>query len=207
MWLWAKNWLLTLIALWNGRFLLIPVNRKKGGNRCLLISKRGIKVGTASSKNTLLNIVSYWPSLCLSGISICVCRENYIKKDREDDPSLDTGIANIRADNSGTNIVKRDKRTNNLGPSIGIGIDTTNKDRKANNWGLNIDKTEGKADTSGTNTGTTDIRANNLGIRIADRDRRINDPGQDISITNEDKWGNNLGLSTSIPNKNKRADN
>lgn len=85
-------------TLLNSCFLLILPNKKKEKNKYL--KNRKAKVGAIFSKDIFLIIMFDWLIFCFLRISINICGKDYIKKNR--------------GYNLGPNIIKRDKKADNL---------------------------------------------------------------------------------------------
>ena len=166
-----------LKALLNGRFLPIPLDRKKKKDKRSL---GRAKIGETSSENALLIIPLYWLSFRLPKTGVSVYGENHVEKSKRDDLE--------EADNPGTgidtpDIDDMDGRPNNS--SIGIDI----PDTKYIYGGVENPGTG----TNTSDTDNTDERADNPGI------------GTNISNVDEDGWVDDPGTSADIADGNKRA--
>lgn len=193
-----------LKALLNIGFSLILLDKKKGRDRYSLALKKRAKIGVSSSKDDLLNITPYYPSLCLSRISFGFCGEDYVKKSRRENLCLGTSIANIGANDLGISKVDKNGRVNNLGLGIGIGI--VDRDNKAVDSGPSIGIVDNKVDNPGQSLGKADIGANNLRTSIVDIDRGEDDYSLGISTANRDREVNDLNSGIGTIDKNGKSD-
>lgn len=186
--------------------MLILLDGKKRRDGHLFGKNKGAKVGKAFSKDIFLIILLHKPSFCLFGIGIGICRENYIRKGRENNSILGINIANKieRANNpsKNTNPANIDGGVEKLGRST----DTADIDRGANlNKNINKADINRRANNPGIDTTTADIdRGTNLNTNtnIVDVDKNIDKLG--TRIANAIRRENNFGISARI---NGKADN
>lgn len=220
MWSLANGWQLMLKALSNGRFLLILLNGKRKKDKRLLSGNRGAKIKEVFSEDTFLIIPIYWPSLCLSKTSICICRENHIRKKGRNNPGLNTYVTNRNKeiDNLSTspNIADTNKKANNLR----IGINIADINRGANNLGKktdipNTDNINERVDKLGISTNTSDVKwkvanlSTGIDIANADKDTRVNSSINTNTIDANVDGGADPNTSTNIVDAhiNKRVNN
>lgn len=199
----------------NGRFLPIPLDRKKKGDRHLFDEYKGVKIRGTFSEDGFLIIPLYYLSFCFSRTSVGVSGKDHIGKSEKENPGLSSSIADRDRKKDkpdiGTDITDIDNIDEGVNNS-GRGIDIANKDRRADNPDIatNIVDTDSRADNLGISIGTDKASANrriddlDIGINIvdADADRRADpgtgtkkadidsdgkaDPGKDTSIANAD---------------------
>lgn len=184
--------------------MLIPLNEKKKGDRRSLGGNREAKIGRVSFEDAFLIILVHWPSLCLSGIDVGVCREEHIRKGGGDNLGINIGIVDgdERVDNPviGTDKPGIDGKADNSS----IGIDIPDKYRGVNNTGKGTDTPDLDNIDGGTNNPSTDTdspnadrRTVNLGksIEIADADKGA-DPNTDIADVDVERGMDNLSTRT-----------
>ena len=181
-----------LKALLNDRFLPIPLDGKKRGDRCSL---GGAKVGGASFKDAFLIIPLHYLSLCFQGTGVGVLGENHVEKGGGDD------LGRVDNPDTSTDTSDRDDTdggANNPGTDTEIPA-TDNKDGKADKPSTSTDtpatdNTNGETDDPGTGTDTpdtdnTDGEANNTGTGTdtldADADGGVDDIGTRTADANK----------------------
>lgn len=195
----ANSWELRLKALSNSRFLPILLNKIRRKDKYSVNTK--VKVGIASFEDAFLIVILYWPTFCLFRISIDVYRENHIGKSRRynssssradrdkkvDDLSRNTGGANRRANNLGTDIntVDINRKRDNLGRSTSI----TDPDWVMNNQSIGIGVTDGKMDNSSMRT------------NIADIDKGVNNLSKNMDIMDANGGAHTPDIGTNIADK------
>ena len=162
-WLLVNGRELRLKTLSNGRFSPIPLDRKKEKDG--RSENRGLKVGTTSFKDAFLIVPLYWPTFCLSGTGVGVCREDHVGKSR----------------GYGTSIVKRDRKADDLGTGIADrdggaddpGTSTPDKHKGAHNPGTVIGTADVDADQRVDNPSISTISGPNSADRCRQKSRRV----------------------------------
>lgn len=167
----------------------MPLDKKKG--RDVHSKNSEVKINATFSKDDFLIVIPHWPTLCLSKISVSICKKNYIRKSVIYNLSLGISDENGRINNRGISICAANGRSNNLSTSI---------------TDIDVDR---KADNSGINSSIADInrRVDNSGKRmgIADVDERVDNQGINTSTVNGEP--NNSSKCIGIANINGRANN
>lgn len=170
-------------VLSNSRFLPIPLDKNK--ERDARLGKKGIKAEVIFSKNALLIVLPYWPTLCLLKTDVGVRGKDHIRKSKGYDAN--TANRDKKVDNLGTSTADGDREADNLGTY------TIDENGRANNLGTSI--VDGNQEIDNPSIGITNKNGgvDNSSITIANinADRGAKDPSTGIADTD---GVNDLGI-------------